>query len=903
MPISLLLPACPDRLPDDIAAAQPLDLGESDWHDPARIAAALGRLSGVDCLLGSDLTPPQVWLLAARAFPQARPWYFRHAGAQWQDLAQADQPDASAAPIPAAEPTPAASEQPETSASPAPAARPVERASGILRDWPDKELIGKSFLYASWGSDKPENRRQLDEIEEEAWSRAARNPGLPDIVAKARRNGELACELAAALLRQLDRAGDAEAEAWIEQACAGSHERVRGHLQVTLTKWRERRQGLQQRHAGQRAYVSSLQPVELVDGHHPNSLRHLPPASAWQVCIDETGVLFDEQADALNSTDSKLGRLVALVVPEGVSLPPLARGFHATSAPAHQVDEALQRLLHAPIGIFGFTVQDPAVHTSHWIGHVQQLVRWVLLQLPIEAGQPCRVDVRIEQNVGYQLRDSLRALAETLEGELRRLDPQRHAGLHLSLSFMDKQHPLNGYVDALAFTWGSQAAESRDRLKKSALVGRCLLRPGDHALERLYMALSSTRPLAPADWYELCSAAASEPAGGLLGHFLARLGERVHERPGIWQGYLDEVRQRQRIKDYHLDSLGHALAWLEHCSPAGLTLPAAQRLQLETARLAAENHRGLVNEQRILTCLQLAGQLRDEAPAEACEAILRLAVSTANNFEFDALRAAIEEWLAQPVAVPGLLNHAKLHSTLGQLCAFSAQPGAAIEHFERALACFARLSDPAQAAREMAQTTSYRLIASMDAPDHDPQQLLDALCRHLGAQLGKHDATEISRSLACSGQGLRYPHHLWLRALVTFPDAAGAARASYLQQQKQWQSGDDHPWPLIEAYRAWLLHDAGQARQAGERLQAAIDACADTDNGATLHWMAEVLRALAGALGLEQVEHSSAQAREQLRQRLLHAPHAALAQFASAGPLARDAILAALRQCLPFNFH
>lgn len=896
---NLQLPGSPHQYPTGMGSARFLELSPEKSADPTAIDAALRELQASPiCLLGSDRTPPLVWLLAVQAFPAARRLYFSQDNGQWQDLALATEQkgEATTESVAPADRTP-------TPASPAPEAARQNPSPGSLHALLDKDLIGKSFVLAAWGADKPENRRQLDEIAEEAWNRAPRNSGLPDIVDEARRNGEHACELAAELLRRLDREGDASAGDWIASVTADVHERIRGHLQITLKRWRERRQSLQQRHGGQRVYTSSLPPVSLIDGHHPNSLRHLRPAAAWQVCIDETGSLFDEQADALNGTDSKLGRLVALAVPEGACLPALDKGFHATGAPALQVDQVLQSLLQAPVGIFGFTVQDPAAHTRHWIGHVQQLVRWVLLQLPLEPEQPCRVDVRIEQNAGYQIRDSLRALSETLEGEFRRLDPQRFAGLRLSLAFMDKQHPLNGYVDALAFTWGSPAAESRDRLKKSALPGHCLLRPSDRAMERLYLALNAAYRLPPADWYDLCAGAADEPDGGLMARFLDQLGEQVREQPAVWQGYLDEVRQRLRLKQFHLDSLGHALAWLERWAPAGQVLPAAQRLPLETARLAAENHRGQVNGGRILGCLQLARGLREEAPAEACEAILRLAVSTANNFEFAALRPAVEQWLAEPVAVPGLLNHAKLHSTLGQLCAFSGQPLEALGHFDRALECFARLSDPSQAGREAAQTRSYRLIAAMDAPGADPQPLLDALCEHLGAQLDKHEAEAISRSLAHSGQAARYAHHLWLRALATFPAQTAAARAAYLEQAHQWQGGDDHPWPLIEAYRGWLLRDADQPRLAAERLQTAIAACSAEGNGLTLQWMAEVLRTLASALGLGETEPPSPGARELLRQSLLHAPHAALERFANAGRLEHGAIHDALRQCLPFNFH
>ncbi|WKN24014.1 hypothetical protein [Azotobacter vinelandii] len=896
MPENLRLPGSPDQYPTGVLSFHPLELPAEGAAEPTTIDTALRGLPfSPTCLLGSDRTPPLVWLLAVRAFPAARQLCFRSDSGQWWDLE-------TNRPWPADEATatvqPDAAARPERKAATPPAA---ESRTGDIGSLEDKVLISRAFRMAAWGLDKPENRRQLEAIEEEAWNRAQRNPRLPDIVRQARRNGERAWALEKELRNRLDRQGDEGAEDWI--TAQNPNDYVRRHLEITLKKWRDYRQKRRQRHAGQRQYQSSLEPVALVDGHHPNSLRHLRPASAWQILIDETGLHFDERADALNGTDSQLGRLVALAIPKGVKLPTQNGGFHATEATAADVDRMLETLIRNPVGIFGFTVQDPVTHSNRWIGHVQQLVRWTLLQLPMPPGEPCRVEVLIEQNRGYQTQDNLHPLAEILEGELQRLDPQRFAGLRLSLKFMDKRHPLNGYVDAVAFTWGSPAAESCHRLKQSRLAGHCLLRPSDEAMERLYLALDGQYRLPPADWYELCSGASQEPQGGLLARFLDQLGERLRERPEIWRGYLGEAHQRQRLKHFRLAALGQALDWLERWAPAGQVLPAILRLPLESARLAAENHRGQINAQRIQTCLQLAAQMREEAPAEACEAILRLAVATTNNFEFAALRPAIEHWLAEPVAVPGLLNHAKLRSTLGQLRAFTGESAAALAHFDQALTCIERLSDPQQATREAAQTRSYQLIARMDTPGADPRQLLDSLAEHLGVLLDKHDPESISRSLAHSGQAMRHAHHLWLRALARFPEQTQAARAAYLEQALQWQEGDDHPWPLIDSYRGWLLRDAGQPERAAERLRDAIASCADADNGPTLQWMAEVLRTLARSLGLAGIEAPSATEREHLRQCLPQAPHVALEDFANASPLTPAQIHAALRQCLPFNFH
>lgn len=873
---ALLLPGCPSPLPALDSEYQPQPCPPlPNLTDLPALQQSMAELHGqVGHLFGSDSTPALIWLLAIQKFPSAKRHYFCSQQQAWRELTKL---------------------RPDNSRPPADTAY---RAPTSFADRDDNKLIGEAFRWAAWGYLQDSNRRKLQEIEEEVYQRAAANKDLPLRVAEARQLGERAFHLTEELKERLA-GGQPDPEGWIAGVSAGAHRSLAHHLSIELDKWRKRQTQQRQRNAEGRRFHSEMPAVVLQDGRHPNSLRHLAPAPRWQILIDETGQRFNADADQLNDSDKDLGRLAALAIPEGQQLPPLP-GFHATEVPASEVDRVLHRVLERPLGIFGFTVKDPALQSSGWIAHIQQLLRWVLLQLPVENGQSLRVEAQIEQRSDYQNSQTLQIVGEVLENECKRLDPQRFAGLQLSLSFIGKQHPLVGYVDAIAYTWGSPAAESLDRLKKSALLGHCLLRPNDQALERLYLALNAHYRLPGSDWQALCAATLEEPEGGLLASFLERLGERAQQQPALWQGYLSEIRQRLYSKDFRLAELGQALAWLERWAPGGEALPASLRLPLETARLAADNHRGQVDEARINACLALSQQLRDEDAPEACSAILRLASTTTNTFEFAALIPAIRQWLAEPVAVPGLLNHAKLHSALGQLLAFRGEPGQAQEHFDQAIAAFERLSDAAQARREIAQTRSYRLFAQLASDD---ASAVDSLCQHLQALTGKPDLQGISRSLAHADAKLRHAHHLWLRALVTFPVALLPAREAYLGLQHQWQSGEDHPWPLIDAYRAWLLHDRGQSAAASTCLQRAVQRCAAEEHGPVLQWMAEVLRTLGAALGIAGPAMPTAGERARLRERLPNAPQAALEQFASAGPLPREAVLAALRQCLPFNFH
>lgn len=129
-----------------------------------------------------------------------------------------------------------------------------------------------------------------------------------------------------------------------------------------------------------------------------------------------------------------------------------------------------------------------------------------------------------------------------------------------------------------------------------------------------------------------------------------------------------------------------------------------------------------------------------------------------------------------------------------------------------------------QTQREQAQTRSYRLVAEMNlcqqqgAQASQTQTLVQALQQHLGEK----NVDSLSRSLAHSAQARRFSHYLWLRALVHWPQVLDSARQAYVQLQPQWHSGSDHPWPLINAYCAWLLHDAGHRALAEGYMLSAI---------------------------------------------------------------------------------
>lgn len=770
----------------------------------------------------------------------------------------------------------------------------------------DKDPLWLAFLLESWGP-SPERQRELQDLEDRLRAEGPAS-GIDEFLVE-RAAGRKAHTAWLELERVFNNSGESAALQWLDEA-KGSwlrDRRVTKSLELKLGKLMERYQNLRNRH--NRHMQRSEVRTTLRDGRHPNSLRSLKPADSWTIYVDETGSKFDVM-DEIPATSHQVGRVVAVAVPDVVKLPD-CDGFHAADRTFGEVDAVLQRVLDAPVGVLGFSILDDTARHRYWIGHVLHLVRWALLQLPVPTdGQRSRVRVLIEQRDAYGPQTDLKTLAQALESELAVIDPQRFQRLVLEMGFMDKNHPMNGYVDVVAFTWGSSDRSNKDRLQKSKLLDHCFVKANDRSLHHLYLALTHGGPLASTDWYALCVSAADENEGSFLRRELNRLGEAMEQFPKQWELYLAEVQLRLANKQYSLRELGWSIAWLQKYASQSQIIPGTLQLQLDSSILALSNHRGQIQKDPLFRCLEWVQKLEDEAPQLVSEALLRMATTMTNNFQFTALKETLDIWLSKPVAVPGLLNYGKLQSARGQMHAFSGDPASAVPYFEAAAATFARLSDPRQVARETRQSGIYEMIARMDSvprgPDgSEPRGEVEAVIGAICQLLDSREPEAISRSLAVSDQAKRFEHHLWLRAMSRFPAQLAGARSAYLDNRRKWRSGSDHPWPLICAYRAWMLNDGGDTEAARSLMDEAVAACRDDDHGVTLEWMALVLQTLGKAFGAPLASSDKA-ANAKLRKRLQYAPWEALAEFsaeATQGSVPAARISVHLATCLPFNFH
>ena len=764
-----------------------------------------------------------------------------------------------------------------------------------------------AYLWESWGPSL-ERQRELQELEDSIHAE-----GSLEKINKFKRDrarGKKAFDKKQELGQVYCKGGEKDARDWLHRAKANwLHDRdIETSLNKELEQRIERDQNLQKRH-NQQSRKSNVR-VTLTDGQHPNCLRTLKPANCWTIYVDETGNKFDT-TENMNTTSKHVGRIVALAIPDDVRLDNCA-GFHAADRTFDEVDTILQRILDVPVGILGFSIRDETARNRYWIGHILHLVRWTLLQLPVPTDEQGKhVRILIEQRETYDSKTNMKSLTEALEGELAAIDPDRFQDLHLKMGFMDKNHPMNGYVDVLAFTWGSTDRSNKDRLRKSKLNGHCFINANERSLHHLFLALTQGGPLAPTDWYDLCAEVSTEQADSFLRRGIDRLGADMNRFPKHWELYLAEVQMRLASKQYSIIELGSAIAWLQKYADKSQTIPGTLQLQLASSNLALSNHRGQINDDLVLDdCLEWVKKLEDEDPQLVVKTILRMASTTINNFEFNALQEVVDDWLAKPVAMAGLLNYGKLQSTRGQMYAFSGHPDLAIPWFDDAMASFARLSDPRQIKRETHHTGIYKIIALMDSihlePDHGRQYAgMETVFHALEQLFDNREVEAISRLLAASGQSGHFEHHLWLRAITRFPMQFVKAREAYLDSRGNWMTGNDYPWPLILAYRAWLLKDADENMEAGSLMKNAIDICLDAEHGETLKLIALVLDTLAQAINVP-LANSDEIDKVKLRKRLPHAPWQALTEFsteARLGQMTRIRIFGHLEKCLPFYFH
>lgn len=754
-------------------------------------------------------------------------------------------------------------------------------------DMTDSTLLFEIFKFAAWGLDNKDNQEKVNEL---LYLAAQHGTELSNSAQKNKKQGECAHQLTQEL-EILFRKGDSTAlNTWFneQQARPELSQRIKKHLAIKLSKLNKNKEKRKSFTPTQGCLVRPPQFTQ----HHPNSLRHLPQHSNWEIVIDETGMEF-EQAEDLSIDDYSLGRYVALAIPEGkAELDRLPETFHAAEEKPELLDKVINNILSQSVGVLGITAKDPlSFNRPRWFSGVYRLLQLVLRLLPLPNEGSKQVRVFIEQRGSFNADTDLEVLKQLLLSELQSIDEARFSQLLLSLEIAPKgKHPYLAHVDALAHCWGGSSAAQR--LTKAKFKGHCFLTPENGDLERIYAALDGKTTLSSHDWFQAVCALSGEPEHSLLREAMQQLGERCRTRPEIWQNYLQTVRQRLNEKDYRPQALDEILGWLQTYAPADNKLPPLLQLRFQAARLAADNHQGRMSLEAIQSLLDLGNQLKHEAAPEVAQVYNRLAVATTNIYEFDYAKQILQHALKLPEIAVGRQQYGRLLSGMGQIHAFLGEHQAAASFFAQAVETFEKLSDPAEAQKDIRQTNLYRLHNALDAGE-TWENIQPLVTSAFGSDLNK-----AARKFSSNLNG-RFTHHALLRLLAAYPQQTASAQKNYLDNQAHWQSETGHPWQLIQLWRGWLAHFAGNDIIAAEAFNHALDEEAD---GLTLQWIVLTTAVLAERLGLgKSSPYPIATEAARLKTAFPQAPHAALQtlQKSEAKP---EKLLAALKACLPFNF-
>lgn len=623
--------------------------------------------------------------------------------------------------------------------------------------------------------------------------------------------------------------------------------------------------------------------VHATDTAH--QIPRLAPAVSWTLLIDEGGQ-FDEPVPGEPTAS---GKVVGLLIPNTVSLPDLAPGWHAVEQTSvAEIDRVVQVVLDAQVGIIGLRTEALlGTLGDAWLSAVLELVAWVVRLMPVDGST--QLEVLVEQRGEHVGGTRWRAGAVAVRRMLAAASPARATAIDMTLRLIGKaDSPLNGYVDALAFTWTSPATTSKARLKQSKLLDACLLRHTKVQASIIRDALVAADALPANVWADLAGLSEADDPGSLVSFLLSRTAAACRDQPALWQTYLTHTKEHLESKAISLATLGRQVAFLSSCAPDSAHFDPALRLAWSVAQLEAANHTGALAVEVAADVEALARRLFDEDPVMVCQADLDIAVMHTNAFRFDDATTALGRWAEQPMAVPGRRHWGRLQSTMGQHDAFRGHAETAIRHFQVALEAFAGLYDAGSAAREIRQTQTYLAIAAMDATAGIG---IDA--RVEVEKVVSLSPPEIGRLAASSGNDEKYAHHLLVRWLWSHGTAEQCLTYLNSASDARWPAGDGHPWPLIEAYRGAMLVVVGGREAAVARFEHSVDLA--FEGGPTLEFIARVLGLFRAKVLGEPLPPVLAKAGP-LRAALPDAPWSVLEGAARLTP--REFLSAAL----PFNF-
>ncbi len=530
------------------------------------------------------------------------------------------------------------------------------------------------------------------------------------------------------------------------------------------------------------------------------------PSKKWTILFDETGSKFAD--DAITENKNEVGKGVMLLVPHGEQLPDLEKAWHAVDKPFSEIKDIVRTLLASRCAIIGIPCTALAKNgKERWFPCIEALLDLILRCLPIKG--ETELELLVEQRGDYK-KDASMLLDKTCMDSLYHLskaDKGKAEKIKIHGRIIGKKgHPWNGYVDAVAFLWTSRTCGKL--LEFTKWEAQCLLGLSRKvSVDRLCSWMDyfhRENALLPEDWSSLMEEVTTQPNQSLLINYLRNLGVQARENADLWKQYLEHTVCYLNSKAINMRILSAKIMWLKRFMPNEQELPPRLRLLWLTSQLAEENHKGCTNtfEQHRAEFRTLSEQLYEEDAPLTCDAALHLAVSHADQYDFEGAARLLEPWRERPAAIPGLQLYGRLLSSYGQHEAFMGNPQAASKHFHEAFTTFRRLSDQDSAREDISQTKAYLLTVLMDR-----EQDVGETFNMYAQSYFKGEIKDIAPRLAASTDDHeKYQHHILLRYLHS-PHASAEEKEAYRASRENWECGEGHPWEMIEFYRAGLCDE------------------------------------------------------------------------------------------------
>ena len=251
-----------------------------------------------------------------------------------------------------------------------------------------------------------------------------------------------------------------------------------------------------------------------------------------------------------------------------------------------------------------------------------------------------------------------------------------------------------------------------------------------------------------------------------------------------------------------------------------------QKLIRILVELQNANHAG--DPERAKECVRLYSDTRNALLKQNLDFCvytdMNLAVHYNDMFDFSSSAAICRNWEGQPgFEYMSRENQGRVLSSIGQSYSISGDYGKAEEYFRRAIEIF---GDPANPLPGQADHTRvYLALNALDAGN------FEAAAEFAEQVFGCSFAEAIAKYAGNTDKP--FHHHLLVKNLNFNPKAA-SLRPAYLQTAQEWTGEEQHPWELIELYRALLLHEAGKTVECRARFEAMHSLYAELGSGAIM---------------------------------------------------------------------